>query len=297
MIQLHQLEGFYRVAQAGGYARAAREFPYPISPPGVHAQVRKLEAGLGVRLFEQVAKDRLVPTRAGVQLLAFCSPFFERLPEAVAAVTRGDRAGRLRVEAGALEIQEVLPSWMRRVRARLPDVDIELHETDAADYGRLLRGEVDLIVDYQPHVPDGVSTVDVAVHRAFLVAPAQAAATRGVRRARPRLTDLAGQPFVALDADQPHHALQLDALRRLGAAPQRVTYVPSVTSILAFVAAGLGYSLVPWPHPEGPRMRGLSALPLRGEGTRFAVSASFRTRREPDPVLDAVLKLREDPRR
>jgi DNA-binding transcriptional LysR family regulator len=76
-----------------------------------------------------------------------------------------------------------------------------------------------------------------------------------------------------------------------------VTYVPSVTSILAFVAAGLGYSLVPWPHPAGPRVRGLTALPLRGEGTRFAVSASFRTRSEADPVLDAVLKLHEEPRR
>src|SRR4051794_37419954 len=124
MIQLHRLEGFYRVATAGGYARAARQFPYPISHAGVHAQVRKLEEELGTRLFEQLAKDRMVPTRAGRRLLAFCAPFFEGLPAVVRGLAQG--GGRLRVEAGALEIQEVLPPWLRRVRAHHPEVTIEL---------------------------------------------------------------------------------------------------------------------------------------------------------------------------
>ena len=44
MIQLQRLEGFYRVARAEGYARAARSFPYPITQPGVHQQVKRLEA-------------------------------------------------------------------------------------------------------------------------------------------------------------------------------------------------------------------------------------------------------------
>jgi DNA-binding transcriptional LysR family regulator len=90
---------------------------------------------------------------------------------------------------------------------------------------------------------------------------------------------------------QLHHALQLEALRRAGAQPRSMTYVPSVTSILAFVAAGLGYSLVPWPSARGPVLRGIKAVPLRGPGTRFPVVASWRTRSEPDAVLEAVLSL------
>lgn len=39
---LQRLEGFYWVARIGGYARAARAFPYPITQPGVHQQVRRL---------------------------------------------------------------------------------------------------------------------------------------------------------------------------------------------------------------------------------------------------------------
>jgi DNA-binding transcriptional LysR family regulator len=86
--------------------------------PGVHAQVRRLERELGVRFFEQAAKDRTVPTRAGRHRLAFCGPFFERLPDVARVVASGAAAGPLRIEAGALEIQEILPAWMRRSRRR-----------------------------------------------------------------------------------------------------------------------------------------------------------------------------------
>jgi hypothetical protein len=43
--------------------------------------------------------------------------------------------------------------------------------------------------------------------------------------------------------------------------------------------------------------RGVSTRPvaLRGKGTRFPVLASWRTRTQPDPVLDAVLKLARAP--
>ncbi|MCA9321778.1 MAG: LysR family transcriptional regulator, partial [Planctomycetes bacterium] len=47
MVQIHRFEGFYWVALTGGYARAARAFPYPITQPAVHQQVKRLEAELG----------------------------------------------------------------------------------------------------------------------------------------------------------------------------------------------------------------------------------------------------------
>jgi DNA-binding transcriptional LysR family regulator len=267
---------------------AAREFPYPITQPGVHAQVRRLERELGVRLFEQVAKDRSVPTRAGRQLLAFCAPFFERLPNVVHSIVTGAVAGRLRIEAGALEIQEILPAWMRRVRAAHPDIEIELREIDEPAYARLFEDQVDLIVDHQPELPRGVSTVVVAKHHSFLVAPADHRLARG---GAVRPAAFAHEPFVTFNANLPQHRLQLVALRALGGEPRRLTYAPSAASILSFVAAGLGYSLIPWPSPSGPRAPGVRAIPLRGKGTTFPVVASWRTAEEPDPVLDSALRL------
>jgi len=292
MIQLYQLEGFYRVALAGGYARAAREFPYPITQPGVHAQVRRLEREIGVRLFEQAAKDRSVPTRAGRTLLAFCAPFFDELPNVVRAIGRGAAAGRLRIQAGALEIQEILPAWMRRVRTAYPDIDLELGEIDGPDYTRLFQDQVDLIVDHQPHLPRGVSAVVVATHYSFLVAPADHPL---LRRKKVTPAAFSREPFVAFSSNLPHQAMQFSALRALGAEPRRITRAPSVTSILSFVAAGLGYSLVPWPVKKGPRSRGVAVIPLRGKGTSFPIVASWRTTTEPDAVLQSVLRLARPP--
>jgi hypothetical protein len=64
---------------------------------------------------------------------------------------------------------------------------------------------------------------------------------------------------------------------------------------LCFVAAGLGYSLIPWPDPRGPRVRGVVAIPLRGPGAKFPIAASFRVRRDRDPVIDAALDLAPSP--
>jgi DNA-binding transcriptional LysR family regulator len=288
VIQLHQIEGFYRVAKAGSYARAAREFPYPISQPGVFAQVRRLEEQLGVRVLERAGKDRMVPTRAGRHLYAFAAPYFEGLPEIVRLAVRGDAAGRLRIDAGALEIAEVLPPWMREVRARHGDIQIELREIDAADYGRLFRDEVDLVVEHQTNVPRGVSTRLVARHRPFLVAPSDHPL---VRARRVKVEDFQNEPFVAFHPTQPQHALQIAALRSVGREPEHLTFAPSVASILSFVAAGLGYSLIPWPSPTGPRVPNVAVVPIRSVRTRFPVLATWRARDVPDPVLDAVLRL------
>ncbi len=287
MIQLHRLEGFYRVAKAGAYSRAAKSFPYPITQPGVHAQVRRLEQDLGVRLFEQVRKDQLVPTRAGQSLLDFCAPFFEQLPERLERVREGATSGRIRIEAGALEIQEVLPPWLMRVRRAHPEIAIELREIDSPSPERLLDGSVDLVVDYQPNLPRGIASRVIAVHNTFLVSAR--GALRRERRA-PAFNELKREPFVALGSG-PQRALQLSALRTLGAEPPRITFVPTVTSVLAFVAAGLGYSLIPWPTLEGPRVPGVVAARVRDRAARFPVSASFRRSKQPDPPLDAFLAL------
>src|SRR3982751_4342026 len=102
MMSLQRLEGFYWVVRAEGYARAARAFPYPITEPGVHQQVRRLEAELGVRLFRRVAKDRMVLTPHGRALMAVVQPFIDSLRVTVDALRASAFGGTLRLGAAAL---------------------------------------------------------------------------------------------------------------------------------------------------------------------------------------------------
>jgi DNA-binding transcriptional LysR family regulator len=63
----------------------------------------------------------------------------------------------------------------------------------------------------------------------------------------------------------------------------------STSAILALVRAGLGYSLVPWPDPSGPRVRGIRVVQLPGKHLRFPIVAAYRRHAVPDPLVAAAL--------
>jgi DNA-binding transcriptional LysR family regulator len=286
MIQLHRLEGFYRVALHNGYAAAARGFPYPITQPAVYQQVRKLEEELGTRLFERAGRDRVEPTAAGRRLLAFCAPFFEQLPAVARAVASHAPGGVLRVEAAALEIRHVLPRWIQRLRAAHPDIEVQLCEVPAAEPARLLRSQVDLIVDHMPQIPRGVGAVAIARHHPFLITPA----TWPRPTAKTVGRSLNDKPFVSFGPELFQHDMQLAGLRRLGLEAEQKLSASTTEALLGFVAAGLGYSLIPWPSLHGPQVPGVHALRLGAERDGFTIHAAYREGREDDPLLVAALR-------
>src|SRR5256885_8207283 len=151
MINLGRLEGFFRVARAQGYARAARDFPYPITQPGVHQQVKKLEEELATRLFERVGKDRVVLTAAGRLLYDHVTPFLEGLAALELSLREGRYGGTLRILAPGLVMRQLIPAWLRRLRTRRPDIDLALSESRDDAPARLRAGDAPLLVGYLPH--------------------------------------------------------------------------------------------------------------------------------------------------
>jgi DNA-binding transcriptional LysR family regulator len=273
MIQLSRLEGFYWVARTGGYARAVREFPYPITQPGVHQQVRKLEAELGAALFSRIGKDRMMLTESGRALFDFCAPFFEGLQPLVQAIEQRRVAGQLRIDAASLEISQILPRWIKRVCRELPAVQVLVEEINELDYGRLRSGKTDLIVEYQPSPPTDVATTRVGTYHSFLVAPHELLPQHV---GRPKLRDLKLAPFASFPPGSIACALQREALRRAGCTPSTIINASSVSGILGFVESGLCYSLVPWADARGPQLRGVHTVRATGPNTSFAVSAAYR---------------------
>ncbi|MCA9624699.1 MAG: LysR family transcriptional regulator [Myxococcales bacterium] len=292
MIQLHRLEGFYWVAVAGGYARAARQFPYPITQPAVHQQVRKLEADLGTRLFERVAKDQMELTAAGRHLHRFCAPFFEQLPAVVRAIETLEFGGPLRIDAAGLPLRHLLPSWVKRLRKRRPDIEVELSEIQTPSLTRLERAETDLIIDHLPDRPERFPARVVAEAKAFLVLPADHPLAE---REEVELGDLGEEAFVSYHPSLPHRALQLAALQEVGNRPRRTLSASGVETILGFVEAGLGYSVVPWLDPKGPKARGVRTFPIRDPRGALPIHAVWRESRAPHPLLEAALEVAPQP--
>ncbi len=299
MIQLHRLEGFYWVAKTGGYARAARAFPYPITQPAVHQQVKKLEGELGTALFRREGRDRMLPTPAGRNLFEFVAPFFERLPGVVRGLRAGEFAGKLVVVAEPMLIRRLLPAWLRRLQRARPSIRIDLRERHEPNASALSRGECDLIVGYLPELGSGVAeSRPVGRLSTFLVAPRDRTASRTRDSAgsiADRLASLAGEPFVAYPAGLRAHFLQLEALREHGITPERTISATSAETILGFVGAGLGYSLVPHLDSKGPKAPGVDAYPLTVAGSEFPVVAAWRGGEPKNPLVEAALDVAPTP--
>src|SRR5262245_60764550 len=133
MLDLNRLEGFHLVATQGGYARAARAAPYPITQPALHQQVRTLEAEVGLQVLDRIGKDQMRPTPAGAQLLAFVAPFLRDLPAVVRRLRTGEFDGALSIHAESLLIRQLLPPWLVALRKKRPGCQLQLQEMPAGD--------------------------------------------------------------------------------------------------------------------------------------------------------------------
>lgn len=288
MIQLQRLEGFYWVARCEGYARAAKAFPYPITQPGVHQQVSRLEGELGVRLFERVGKDRVILTPQGKVLYAHVAPFLEGLAGVTRSLQRGEIGGNLRIHASGHALRYLLPAWLRRLQSQRPDIEVSLFEAKVPAVAQVRSGEADLLIDHLPQVPADFEAHPVGLARAFLVLPSRHPLAGKGPLDPGRLGD---EPFIAYSADLQLRELQLSSLARYGVVPRRIHAADSAETILGFVAAGLGYSLLASLLPRGPRAPGVVARPLGRGAPDFPIVAAFRKSAHDDPLVAALLSL------
>ncbi len=283
-IDLTPLQGFFWVARAGSYSAAARQFPYPITQPGLHKQVKRLEAGLGVRLLVSAGRSGAVLTPEGRQLLEFIGPFFEQLPGVLRSLSEGPLAGELHVETSGLVLRHILPNWLRDVRARFPSLLPRLSTVEVVELRHLLTGEADIIVDYVPEIPAGLESRTIARARPFLVFPLRPSVTGGSTLWRA----LRQERWIGYPSHLPHSVLQRQALAEHGVTQPPSVVASSAEDILALVSAGLGFSIVPWLGDNGPKLKRVAVLPMK-EAPSFPIRAVWRPSFPRMALIDALL--------
>ena len=213
-------------------------------------------------------------------------PFYEQLPALAARLKGGKVAGTLKIHAAGHLLRHLMPGWLQRLQSRNPEITVALSEVKVADAAALLHGEADLLVDWLPSLPEGIEAREVAVMRAFLVTPTHGPYAQGPRL---KLADLASVPFIAYQADRTLRDLQLAGLDEHGLHPPQAFAADSSDTILGFVAAGLGFSLVPSLLEGGPRVAGVTAWPVQHAKSRFPIHVAWRRRPSPHPLIEAAL--------
>lgn len=284
-VETRLLRSFVVLAEEQHFGRAAARLH--VAQPALSQQLKSLEQQVGARLLERTTRrveltdaGRLLQERARGVLAAL-----DRTAADLALVAAG-RAGQVRVGFVGTATYELLPSLARRVRTELPEVELvlrgellapELLDAVAAD-------ELDLAV-LRPAGPAPTGLVVEELRREPLVV-ALPAGHRLAGRPAVALADLAGEVLVAHPSGRRStlQPLVLEACRAAGFEPE-VIEVGETGTLVALVAAGLGFGLVPG-AVRALGLAGVAYRPLSGDPVHVPLALAHRT--DPAPAVQRV---------
>jgi DNA-binding transcriptional LysR family regulator len=267
-IQLTHLQTLAAVARHGSFSRAARELR--LTQPAVSMQVRQLENELGVALLERVGK-RSYTTKAGELLLAHAGRAMQELERGLELVQqlRGIVAGRIRLGTSASFSIYLLPSALRKFRARYPQTELVVVTGNAPEITRaVVANELDVGIVSLPVRERELAVT--ALHRDELVAIGPP--DRRWPRRRATATELAKEPLILFEQGATLRRVIDDWFQRGGAAPALPMELGNTEAIKKLVEAGLGLSVTSW-FAAKPEVRGAPAQ--RGEARAAALSPDW----------------------
>lgn len=285
-MDLRRLRYFMIVAEERSISRAARRLH--IAQPPLSAQLQTLERELGVTLFTRHRRG-VELTEAGAELAQHAGRLLgdvDAVAEAVRGVGSG-AGGRLALAFVPALATSLLPGMLRRLRAEIPDVVLDLSAIDRDEVvQRVSARRADAGLTYLP----GVVPIDLevaVVDRVPLVAfvPSDDSPTSTDRFDLGSVTSLLvpGVNGRGALADAARAACRLAQVT-----PESQRSVPGVSTTVGLVAAGLGVALLPAHTPSLP---GVTVLPLRQHVPPVETAVLWRRAEPQSRVLGQFLRL------
>jgi DNA-binding transcriptional LysR family regulator len=278
-MELRHLRYFRAVAEERHFGRAAARLH--MAQPPLSQQIRQLEDELGVTLLRRSTRK--------VELTAAGEAYLERVRAILSAVAAaGEEAqridagleGRLVVGCVGSATYSLLPALARALREELPGVDFAFRgEMLVPDQARALRsGSIDLAL-LRPPLDDADLAVRVLRRERLIVALPEG--HRLASRQRVRLADLREEDLVvhAGHGRSVMYDAVVDLCRGAGFEPRIRHEVAETSTLVTFVAAGLGVALVPEPV-AALGVAGATYRPLAARQAR--VDLAVATRRDDD---------------
>jgi DNA-binding transcriptional LysR family regulator len=274
-MELRRIQYFVAVAEEAHFGRATERLQ--MAQPPLSQQIKALEAEMGVVLFQRTTR-KVELTAAGERFLPRARAILASVEEAVteAAQVADGRLGRIAIGFTGSATYDLLPSLVRVLRADLPGIELDIHgEMLTPDQvAALLDGTLDLGLLRPP-----VRTAEVDVHvlrREPLIAVLPEHHPLADRD-RVQLSDLRDDPFITYPSRNRSVVYEavIDACERAGFFPRTIDEVAETSTLVSFVAAGLGVALVP-ASVQHLRITGATYLPLAG--TTREVELALATR-------------------
>ena len=288
-LEFRQLRYFVAVAEERHFGRAAERLH--ISQPPLSQQVRKLEAEIGAPLLRRTTR-RVELTAGGEVLLDRARDILSAVDGATEDARRAasGELGRLAIGFTGSATYATLPGLAGALREALPGVELDLHGEllTPAQVARLLDGSLDLGV-LRPPVRERALEVEV-LRREPLVAVLPES-HRLARAAAVPLEELRDEPFVTYPS--PFRSVVHDAVEEMCAAhgfrPRVALEASETATLVSFVAAGIGVSLVP-DSVRHMTVHGAVYRPLGPGAAEVELAVAWR-RDDHTPALERALAI------
>lgn len=288
-LNLHHLRVFARVAELGGFTRAAESLH--LSQPAVSKAVRELERQAGVPLLERAGRATRL-TAAGEALSARARELFsvEQSAEEELRALRGLDGGVLRVGASTTVATYLLFPYLARFRKANPRVALRVSSANTRDIARaLLERRLDIALVEGPVRHQQIEVVPWREDElVVIVPPAHRLATRrGIQ-----LRELSGEALIVREPGSGTRNVATRALATHDVAPQVTLQLGSTEAIKQAVAAGLGVAFVSrFAVDDQVRLGRIAAVRVR-EAALGRMLTELRLRgRAPGPGAVAFRKL------
>ncbi len=284
-MELHQLRHFLAVAETASFTKGAERAA--VSQPALSASVAKLEAELGVKLFER-DKRRVVITQAGKKLVETAKTVVNTCNKAKSELKdlQADQALRLGV-ISTLPMRHVAV-LLEQFGYNSPDISVLLHDAPIEEIETLLsEGQIDVaLTAISSHRGPNLAIKSRALYSEPYFVMVPSGHRLGVRRSI-KLAELENEPFVARNHCEGRHDFA-NMLEEKGVRLRTVCRTNQDGRALAFVDAGLGIAYLPGKFASP----GITAVPITDFHYERTIGVCWRSQAE-TPAMDRFVSFAE----
>jgi len=275
---LNQLECFRAVARRRHFAKAAGTLGR--TQPALSVQIQRLEAAIGVTLFERTGKHVQL-TAAGEILLPYADRVLGGVEEAgiKMAEVHGGTLGLVRIGTIPTVAAHFLPAVLRDFKAQFPNVTVLLREESRTPLlvALLENHEIDVSIGLEPRPPAGLKFTKLLAEEFCLAVSTQhpLSSLSSVSMSR-----LRREPFILYKTPGHHNReIILHGCRNAGFEPDVAFESEQAETIQNLVASNLGVTLLPhmvFHHRKG---QNIAMVRIEPPTPRRTVVAAWRAGR------------------
>ncbi|HBX56785.1 LysR substrate-binding domain-containing protein [Pseudomonas sp. UBA2684] len=235
---LRELKTLVMIARHGTFAAAGQHIG--LTQSAVSAQMRVLEHGLGVRLFDRSGRAAVL-NAAGRHALPLAEQMLALYAQMALPTSAAEWQGELKIGAIATLQTGLLPETLPRFRAAAPRVELKLVPGVSLNLlSQVDAGELDLALLIKPpfELPKELLQIALAREPFVLIAPLDVEGDEPLRL-------LAEQPFVRYDRSSFGGRRVSQFLREQRLAVREALELDELEAIVRMVECGLGVSLIP----------------------------------------------------